>query len=72
MITIPNKMREATLFPAHGKTWQIKRIRRDCWYLAEYKLGGPSRFGTRKQIIKDVGYLLESGHLPHSKAKSWA
>ncbi len=68
-VALPAKIGgDAVLFDAHGKRWQVKRLRRSVYFLAE--LVHPctrARFGTAKEIAEDIGIVLECGALPHAK-----
>ncbi len=68
-IALPHKIDGTTEFTAHGKQWQVKKLRRGTYFLIETTAGASTRgrFGTATEISDDIGRVLESGALPRSE-----
>jgi hypothetical protein len=58
-------------FSAHGRTFSAKRLGRSVWHLRDHAVGQRSRFGTRREIMADIAYVLEAGCLPPASGPRW-
>ena len=68
-VAMPAKIGDEITFKAHGQEWYCKRLP-NSYFLAAFVDGKPhgrARFGTAKQIAKDIGAILETGALPREK-----
>lgn len=63
MIPLPCHIGEVVTFEAHGHTFAVKRLRRDCWHLRRLDILTRSRFGTAREIRADIKAALDFGIL---------
>ena len=50
-------------FPAHGHTFQVKRLRCAVYHLWRWDIASRSRFGDLSQIVADASAAVETGAL---------
>lgn len=61
---MPRVTGETREFHAHGRTFQVKRLRANVWHLRDTAVSTRSRFGTYAEIAEDIAVTMESGKLP--------
>ena len=65
------KKGEQEAFTAHGHSFVLTRLHR-CYHLRDLAVKERSRFAdTLKEIMADVAYAKETGHLPPPSGPRW-
>lgn len=70
-ITLPRRKDDSVTFTAYGKTFAVKKLENGEYHLRDTAIDSHSRFGDAQQIAQDIGHVLESGHLPCGRARSF-
>lgn len=68
---MPRTIGEVCEFHAHGRTFQVKRLRANVWHMKDTAINTRSRFGTYAEIAQDIAVALESGKLPPASGPMW-
>lgn len=68
---MPRVIGDTHEFHAHGRAFQVKRLRANVWHMRDTAISSRSRFGTYTEIAEDVARAMESGHLPSANARTW-
>lgn len=65
-IKLPRHRGGEIAFTAHGHRFYVKKITRTDFMMTCPLVSPRARFGNRKQINEDIGYVFDSGALPRS------
>lgn len=68
---LPVNIGERTRFEAHGQSFLIGYHSRDTYWLSTDPPGQRRRWGTRRQITRDIAYVFENGVLPPQSGQMW-
>jgi hypothetical protein len=68
---LPVNIGERTRFEAHGRRFLVGYHSRNTYWLSTDPPGERRRWGTRRQIVEDIGYVLENGALPPPSGSMW-
>lgn len=68
---LPNRINQLMSFTSHGRLFIVKKLNRNTWHLRDTTISTRSRFGSKREIIEDMIYVLSYGILPPRTDGRW-